>query len=428
LRPTTITSPRWSPRGDEDEAGGEAAEDRSHGVDGVDRADGGALEARASPTDLDGEGQGNPHQDGGRDHDDRGLGERERVGLAGEERALKEAEEEGRRPGPEPDAELEAREQQHRPAGRGEEARVDEAPQGDPGQEGREHGGEREDVVVQEQVEHPRPQELVGQGAEPGEPCPHEDGSGREAVVCRRRRLSLARLRRGGFLLFPPGCGEEPRRHGDAEVQGHGQPGRAAHPQEAEQDVPRGEAADHRAGGVQAVEEAGLVPEAPPAGAEPLQQDRERSSHEERGRENETEADRESDQVEEGHVALQAKVESRVDRRRPGEQQGEHEGESPDAGFEQRVEPHERPRPGVDEAPEHEAAGGQPRHVGGHHRAGREQGIPENQHQQAGPDDLVDEARDPREEEEEQHRDAAAVSRASRVSRWVRHRHLKARA
>ena len=366
----------------EDEARGEAAEDRARRVHGVDRADRGALAARAALADLHGEGHGDPHQDGGREHDDGGLGEGESVGLAGEERALEELEQEGRRPGPQADAELERGEQEERPAGPGEKARVDEASQGDPGQEGREHGGEGVDVVVQEQVEHPRPQQLVGQGAEAGEPDPRQHQPHGEAVVrgSGRRRPGGRRRscpgRAGLLRVRPP---QEPRRRGHAEVDGDRHLRGAAHPQGPEEHVPGREAADDRARGVQAVEEPGLATEGPVSSAEPLQQDGERPSHEERGGEHEAEADREPDQVEERDVALQAEVERRVDRRRPGEQQREHEGEGPDPGFQQRVERHQRPRTCVDEAAERVAAGRQSPHVGGDHGAGREQGVAEDQ-------------------------------------------------
>ena len=297
-------------------------------------------------------------------------------------------------------------------------AREEHAAQREPAEERGEHGGEGVRGVADEERERARPHHLVGQRGAAGEREGPQDAAHRGRVVQDGPACRLARHRsRHRRLALPHAVTPEPYGQRDQEVQPGADPDRAREADLPEQHVARGEAADHRAAGVERVERAHAEAERRLVPHHEAAQHGQGRPHERGGHAEQAEGEDEADEGEEPGGAVQVLVQPHVQRRERVEGHGQqHRGER-DAHLERGVQ-REDARPAVDRPADPEAAQREAGHERGEHRAHGEHGVAEEQVEHARPGHLVEQAADAgQEEEREEERAPDRHGRGARARR-----------
>ena len=194
---------------------------------------------------------------------------------------------------------------------------------------------------------------------------------------------------------------EPPAEPADDEVEQGGEVDRLGDPEGRDQEEPRRAGAEDRPEGVDGIER-------PHPPAHPFRrpheepaQDRKRGPHQRGRHQKKRSAEKKPDQAQDIKGGLRLLVDELVDRLGGVDQKRQEQAVEADGSLQGRKDAQRIPAT-VDEPPPHEAPQGQAGHEHAQHRGDGEGGVAHDQAQEARPDDLVDQAGRPRDEESAQ--------------------------
>ena len=409
----------------EDEPGHEGAEQRTDRVDHVRGAERAADLGNGSCADLGDQRKARAEAEGGQDHEAEegggleGVEQRELV-LEGEnelgEEQLRVAEGVADEQQQDAGRRLRPDEQQEPVAHAVGQHAEHEAAERQAADEGHQDDGEREGGRADDQGEELGPEHLAAHGAEPRD---REDQERSETLAARPQ------LRDGVGGRLRPGCrsraprarqAEQQAAQADRAVDRHRRPQRAVHSPAFDQVEAAGERAQRRAQGVQAIQPPRVPSEVRELVHAVAAQDRQRRPHAQHRRQQDGGAHAEGEPVIGEGLVVEAVVEDGLQRTDPGQQPGDEAGPGRDRELQEPVGRHQtRCGEPVDEAPGPVAAQPQASHEHGQDDADGVGRAPDDLHQHAGPEDLVDQAARAGQEEAGRDEPADAAARVGSV-------------